>query len=314
MSTGKGVCQMRRTELAVSPFETGATRRHDIIARVKDCYPGLSRAEQSVADAILSDVQAAVDATNAELAIRAGVSQPSVTRFCRSIGCEGVRDFKLQLARSLVVGEIFLAADNPLPAADLGLTPPFWASVLGEARLALREVERQLDPALVLAAATILGAARRVLVLGLGGSSAALAEETQNRLFRYGVPVMACKDPYLARMTIATFRPEDVVIAISATGHTSEVIDCVHIARTYHVRTIAITTPGSALAHAAEIALTTKIAEYPDALTPSASRFAFLLILDLVAAATGYQMGPLARENLRRIKFNLVDQGAGPSI
>jgi RpiR family transcriptional regulator, carbohydrate utilization regulator len=305
---------MRRAEQAVSPSDTGPVRLHDIIARIKDCYPDLSRAEQSVADAVLSDVQAAVDASNAELAIRAGVSQPSVTRFCRSIGCEGVRDFKLQLARSLVVGEIFLAADNPLPTAEPGATPPFWASVLGEARLALREVERQLDPALVLAAAAILAPARRVLVLGLGGSSSALAEETQNRLFRYGVPVTACKDPYLARMTIATFRPDDVVIAISATGHTREVIDCVGIARTYRVRTIAITTPGSALALAAEIALTTRIAEYPDALTPSASRFAFLTIIDLVAAATGYQMGPLARENLRRIKFNLVEKGAGRSI
>ncbi len=309
---------MPRAEQAVSLHGSAAQRRHDIIARIKDCYPGLSRAEQSVADAVLSDVQAAVDASNAELADRAGVSQPSVTRFCRSIGCIGVRDFKLQLARSLVVGEIFLAADNPLPAPSPGLgqgaMPPFWTSVLGEARLALREVERQLDPALVLAAAAILASARRVLVLGLGGSSSALAEETQNRLFRYGVSVMACKDPYLARMTIATFRPHDVVIAISATGHTSEVIDCVDIARSYHARSIAITTPGSALAQAAEIALTTKIAEYPDALTPSASRFAFLLIIDLVAAATGYQMGPLARENLRRIKFNLVAQGAGPDI
>ena len=54
--------------------------------------------------------------------------------------------------------------------------------------------------------------------------------------------------------------------------------------------------------------------KHPDALTPSASRFAFLAIIDLVAAATGYAMGPLARENLRRIKFNLVDKGAGRSI
>ena len=141
-----------------------------------------------------------------------------------------------------------------------------------------------------------------------------MAGEAQNRLFRYGVPVTACNDPYLARMTVSTFRPQDVVIAISATGRTREVIECVELARHYRARTIAITTPGSDLAQAAEIALTTRIAEYPDALTPSASRFAFLTILDLVAAATGYQMGPLARENLRRIKFNLVGKGAGRSI
>ena len=291
-----------------------APRAHDIIALMKDCYPGLSRSEQSVADAVLSDVRAAVEASNAELAIRAGVSQPTVTRFCRSVGCAGVRDFKLQLARSLVVGELFLANDNPRPTTNPDTTPPFWASVLGEARLALREVERQLDPGLVLSAAAILAPARRVLTLGLGGSSSALAEEMQNRLFRYGVPVTACKDPYLARMTVSTFRPDDVLIAISGSGRTREVIDCLHLARTYRARTIAITTPDSAAARAAEIALTTHIDGYSDALMPSASRFAFLTIIDLIAAATGYQMGPLARENLRRIKFNLIEKGAGPTI
>ncbi len=305
---------MRKAGQADPIPDPSNARAHDIIALMKDCYPGLSRSEQSVADAVLSDVRAAVEASNAELAIRAGVSQPTVTRFCRSVGCAGVRDFKLQLARSLVVGELFLANDNPRPTTDPDSTPPFWASVLGEARLALREVERQLDPALVLAAAAILAPARRVLTLGLGGSSSALAEEMQNRLFRYGVPVTACKDPYLARMTVSTFRPDDVLIAISGSGRTREVIDCLHLAHTYRARTIAITTPGSLAANAAEIALTTHIAGYSDALMPSASRFAFLTIIDLIAAATGYQMGPLARENLRRIKFNLIEKGAGPTI
>ena len=141
-----------------------------------------------------------------------------------------------------------------------------------------------------------------------------LAEEVQNRLFRYGVPIMACRDPYVANMTVATFRPSDVVIAISATGRTPAIVECIELARNYGVCTIAVTTPDSALATAAEIALTTRIAEYPDALTPSATRFAYLTIIDLVAAATGYQMGPQARENLRRIKFNLVEKGATGSL
>ena len=310
---------MKRARAAADLHDETRRRVPDVIARIKDSYANLSPAEQSVANAVLSDVHAAVAASNSEIALRAGVSEPSVTRFCRAIGCAGVRDFKLQLARSLVVGELFLAADNGVAPADAPADapdsrPPFWASILGEAHLALREVERQLDPAQVLSAAACLASAHRVLALGLGGSSSVLAEEAQNRLFRYGVPITACKDPYLARMTVSTFRPGDVFLAISASGRTHEVVECVDLARSYSARTIAITTPGSALANAAEIALTTQMPEYPDALTPSASRFAFLTIIDLVAAATGYQMGPLARENLRRIKFNLPDQPAGDVI
>jgi DNA-binding MurR/RpiR family transcriptional regulator len=284
----------------------------DIIGKIKDSYSGLRPAEQSVADAVLSDVQAAVSASNAEIADRAGVSQPTVTRFCRAIGCEGVRDFKLQLARSLAVGEAFLSGDTS--ETPPGEAPPFWASILGEARAALREVERQVDPARVLEAAEALAKAGRVATFGLGGSSGALAEEAQVRLFRYGVPVTACREPHIAKMTAATLKPSDVFLAISATGRTPEVVDAVEIARRYGATTIAITTPGSALAEAAEIALTVRIAEYPDALTPSASRFAFLMILDVVAAATGYRLGPSARENLRRIKFNIMDARAGGGL
>jgi DNA-binding MurR/RpiR family transcriptional regulator len=284
----------------------------DIIAGIRDSYPRLSPAEQAVADTVLSAVGWAVEASNAEIAMRAGVSQPTVTRFCRSVGCEGVRDFKLQLARSLVVGDLYLAADAaPAPEGPL---PPFWTAVLGEARAALREVERQLDPALVLAAAEMMVGAGQVCAVGLGGSSSALAEETGNRLFRYGLRVTALTDPYRARMTVATLGPDDVLVAISATGRTREVIEAVELARHYRARTIAITQPGTELARAAQVALTTAIPEYPDTLKPTASRFAFLAMIDLLASATGYRLGPAAREKMRRIKYAVQSRRPGAML
>lgn len=287
-------------------------RRPDVIGRIKDRYFDLRPAEQSVADAILADVQEAVRASNAEIALRAGVSQPTVTRFCRSIGCEGVRDLKLQLAQSLAVGEAFL--DVSAPETPPGELPPFWTSVFSEARAAIREVERQLSPADVLAAAEMLANANRIATFGMGGSSGSLAIEAQVRLFRYGLSVDVCREPYIARMMAATLKPQDVLLVISATGQTPEVIEAVEISKRYGAQTIAITRPGTPLADAATIALDVKIGEYPDALTPSASRFAFLAILDVVAAGTGYRLGPEARENLRRIKFNTIGPHTGTGL
>jgi RpiR family transcriptional regulator, carbohydrate utilization regulator len=287
-------------------------RAPDILGVVKDRYSALTPGERSVADVILSDLQRATTAPNGEIATRAGVSQPTVMRFCRSVGCEGVRDFKLQLARSLAVGEAFLV--QTAPQTGPGEAPPYWTSILSEAHGALHEVERQLSAAQVFAAADALAEAGRVTAFGLGGSSGTLAEEAQVRLFRYGVPVMACREPHIARMAAATLKPGDVFLALSSTGRTSEVIDAVSIAARYGAKTIAITRPESDLARAADIALTVWIGEYPDALTPSASRFAFLAILDVVAAATGYRLGPSARENLRRIKFNIMDARSGEKL
>ena len=85
----------------------------DILSQIKDSYTELRPAERRVADVVLADVTFSVDASNAEIAKRADVSEPTVTRFCRAIGCEGVRDFKLKLAQSVVVGRLYLAPGPP---------------------------------------------------------------------------------------------------------------------------------------------------------------------------------------------------------
>jgi RpiR family carbohydrate utilization transcriptional regulator len=142
-----------------------------------------------------------------------------------------------------------------------------------------------------------------VSVFGLGGSSSALAPETQYRLFRYGVVVTAHSDPYVMRMTASTLKPNDLVIAISATGRTREVIDAVELAKHYRAQTICITAPDTDLPRICDVRLTVDIPEYPDTMKPTASRYAFLTIIDLISAATGYRLDASARETLRRIKY-----------
>jgi DNA-binding MurR/RpiR family transcriptional regulator len=281
----------------------------DILSQIRDSYGELRPAERRVADVVLADVTFSVDASNAEIAKRADVSEPTVTRFCRAIGCDGVRDFKLKLAQSVVVGRLYLAPIPPPEPNEDG--SPLWNVVFGEARKALSLVERSVDPGDILRAAELVAGAHQVLVFGLGGSSTALAQETQNRLFRYGVVVSAYSDPYVMKMTASTLKPNDVVIAISSTGRTREVVEAVALARHYRAKAIAITAPDSDLAAEADIALTVDVPEFPDPLKPTASRYAFLAIIDLVSTAVGYRLDPDARETLRRIKYTVLNHRKG---
>lgn len=281
----------------------------DILSQIKDLYSELRPAEKRVADAILADVTFSVDASNAEIARRADVSEPTVTRFCRAIGCDGVRDFKLKLAQSLVVGRLYLLPTPPPEPSEDG--SPLWNVVFGEARNALNAVERSIDPKDILRAAELVASAHQLLVFGLGGSSTALAQETQNRLFRYGVVVSAHSDPYVMKMMASTLKPNDLVIAISSTGRTREVVEAVALAKHYRAKAIAITAPDSDLSAVADIALTVDIPEFPDPLKPTASRYAFLAIIDLLSTAVGYQLEPGARETLRRIKYTMLNHRKG---
>ena len=281
----------------------------DILSQIRDSYAELRPAERRVADAVLADVTFSVDASNAEIARRADVSEPTVTRFCRAIGCDGVRDFKLKLAQSVVVGRLYLSPVKPFEPN--GNVSPLWSVVFGEARNALSAVERSVDPKDVIAAADMVANAHQVVVFGLGGSSTALAQETQNRLFRYGVVVSAHSDPYVMKMVASTLKPNDLVIAISGTGRTKEVVEATVLAKHYRAKAIAITAPDTDLSAAADLALTVDVPEYQDVLKPTASRYAFLAIIDLVSTAVGYRLEPDARETLRRIKYTVLNHRKG---
>ena len=284
-------------EATAPPFD-------DLISRIKDLRGDFRPAEARVADVVLDDVEFAVRASNGKLARAAGVSEPTVTRFCRTLGCDGVRDFKLKLAQSLVVGAIYF---RTTPHVQERTRLPFWNSVFRHAGAAIDLAERQLNEADVRAAVDILARARRVLIFGVSGGSTALADDTQYRLFRYGTDATAYSDTYLMRMAASTVGAEDAVIVLSATGRTPEVLDAAQIAQHYHAKVVAITRSGTKLAAAADVALTIDVPEIPDVLKPTASRFAFMVTIDLLATGIAYQLGGDAQETLRRIKYNLMN-------
>ncbi len=280
----------------------------DLITRLTHLRRDLRPAEKRVADVVLKDIESAIRASNSQLAQAAGVSEPTVTRFCRAMGCEGVRDFKLRLAQSLVAGT---KSSHEEMAGPDSVAAPYWNAVFGQARQAIRLAERQLDPIAVQGAIDKIANAKRVFVFGLGGGSTSLAQDMQFRLFRFGISVVAYSDTYLMRMVVATAQPEDVVIVISATGRTRELLEAAGIAQRYSATVIALTCPGSELAQAADISLTVEVPEIVDVLKPTASRFAFLAALDLLATGVAYQLGPIGQETLRRVKLNLMSMREG---
>ncbi len=72
-----------------------------ILGQVQRARPNLTPAERRVADHVLAHPRSVLNDPVAEIARASQVSQPTVIRFCRSLGCEGLSDFKLRLASGL---------------------------------------------------------------------------------------------------------------------------------------------------------------------------------------------------------------------
>ena len=67
----------------------------------------LRKSELKVADHVLLDPAAVMHSSMADLAHSVGISEPTIVRFCRAIGCSGFQDLKLKLAQSLAAGASF---------------------------------------------------------------------------------------------------------------------------------------------------------------------------------------------------------------
>ena len=84
--------------------QPGAAQGDRMLDRIKASLPSLAPAEQRVARLVLLDPRAFANLPVSELSDRAHVSKPTVVRFCRSMGYDGLSDFKLKLAGTVSEG------------------------------------------------------------------------------------------------------------------------------------------------------------------------------------------------------------------
>jgi RpiR family carbohydrate utilization transcriptional regulator len=265
----------------------------------------LSAAEQRVAAAVAADYEATTRMTISDLANRAGVSQPSVTRFCHSVGCASFGEFKVRLATTLTVAAVYLKTDRVFDD-DIGQLAQV---VMIRAANVIRDCLEGLDTGAVGRAIAAIANCNRLDIYGQGGGSASIAEDAKLRFFRLGLPVCAYSDGHQQRMSAATLRPKDVAFAVSNSGRSKPVVGAIEIARSYGAKTVALTQPETPLAAAAEIVIPVVIHEHANALMPTASRYAHMAVIDTIATGVASEMGARSRESLRRVRYTLANIG-----
>jgi DNA-binding MurR/RpiR family transcriptional regulator len=278
----------------------------DIFSSLQEDKSRLSASESRIADIIVNDFEFAVNASIIELAQRAEVSPPTVTRFCRRLGCDSFSDFKVQLARTAHIGVRYLKPESKSSdPADVA------QDIITKAQNALFLLHRSLDIAAISEAAQRIARAEMIYAFGSGGNSSMIAEEFRNRLFRLGLRVTASSDHSMQLMMTAAARPEDVVIGSSFSGRNAELVRAFTLAREAGITTIALTQTDSAVARAAEIVVPIDLPEGNNIFRPTSTRIAYLATVDILASLVAYAIQPQAAATLRRIKQQLVTHRDG---
>jgi RpiR family carbohydrate utilization transcriptional regulator len=253
--------------------------------------------ERKVAAAVLADPAAVVHMSMAGLADAAGVSEPTVMRFCTGLGFTGFQAFRLGLAQSLAVGipvtHSAIAPDDPVEAMA--------GKIFDHTLSSLDRTRRSLDTAAVAAAVETLVRARSVHFVGLGASGI-IAQDALQHAVLFGVPCTAPVDLHQQYMAAAMCGPGEVVVAISNTGRTTSVLEVTERAKRAGAEVIAVTGGPGPLADLADVAIVLRTFEDTDIYTPTVSRLAGLVLVDVLATAVAVRRGPAHLERLREMK------------
>jgi RpiR family transcriptional regulator, carbohydrate utilization regulator len=264
--------------------------------------PDLRKSDQRVAEVVLDRPDAVVDMTLATLAKAAGVSEPTVIRFCTAIGCEGFRDMRVKLARSLAfartTSHTAISGDDDLGTIitkifDYNLSNLNWA-------------QSHLDPQRVASAVDMLAGANRIEFFGFG-ASAIVALDGQQKFPLFGVPCGAPADAHQMFMAAEMLSAGDVAVAISNTGHTREVVRATEVARMRGARTIGITGHAdSPLSDHCDVSLIVQTLENTDMFTPTVSRLSHLVVIDILSTAVSLRRGDRHHARIAEMKASLA--------
>lgn len=243
--------------------------------------PALTPVEQNLAEQVMADPAGAARSTITALAQRCGTSTTSVTRFCRALGLSGYADLRLALAAETGTSQSWAWAQDlgtdiePADSMDTVI-----AHLVKADLQVIQETASQLDRGSLNEAVDALSNARRVEIYAVSGS-AAIATDLCLRMRRIGHQVSVWSDVHDALTGAALADERDVVVGISHSGETKEVIEPFAVAARNGARTVAVTNfPRSTLAESADLVLLTTGRELTFRTGGMSGRHAQMLVLD----------------------------------
>lgn len=275
----------------------------NILEVIERARPNLRRGILQVARTVLDDPAGAAQASLAELSARAGVSEPTVLRFCSAVGCEGYTQFKLRLVSSLALGAP--VAHSELESGD---TPDVVTrKIFDHTITSLDWTRRNIDPRAISAAVSLLARCTHIEFYGFGASGI-VARDAQQKFPLFGVPCVAHEDSHQQLISASMLQRGSAVVAISNTGAARSLIEVVRTAREHEASVIAVTGSASPITRYADVSIIVETLENTNVYTPTISRLAALVVIDILSASVALKRGARHLRAVQEMKEHLAEK------
>ncbi|WP_343752166.1 MurR/RpiR family transcriptional regulator [Lentibacillus halophilus] len=251
-----------------------------------------TKSEKKIHDYIESHREQVLYHSLTELSEASGVAEATVLRFFRKLGFKGFQDFKFQTAQEM--------GDPDEPSDDEAYTEKIKKNMVQ----AIENSHDIIDMASLNHCIDLIDQSDDVVLFAVGSSGIA-ASDMQNRLMRIGKHVHAVIDPHFQVMRASSMDEHTLVIAISLTGSTKDIIDSVDIAKSRGATVIAITNYiKSPLTQYADHVLLSSAKESPLDSGSLVAKVSQLFIIDLVCTGLTIKNYDQAEQIKRGISKN----------
>ena len=266
---------------------------------IKILYDKMGKAEKRIADWLMENPGEIIPLSIVELAERCGCGEATIVRFARRLGFSGYQDMKISLAQESNTGSVSTSIGASDTAGEI------YQKVCNDIYCARESTKPVLSGEALQAACEHISRARRIVIFGLG-NSASIARDAEHKFLRAGLSAVAYSDNHMQVIAASHLSPEDVVLAISHSGSSKDIIDALQIAKNLGVTTITITNAGKSPIQAySDILLHTSSDETKYNILALNSRIAQLAIINVIYYYVAYHRPEKAIEAIKNTERSL---------
>ncbi len=246
-------------------------------------YNDMGKSEKRVADWLFSHSGEVLPYSITDLASKCESSEATIVRFSKRLGCAGYQDLKLHLASERdkkIITPTITGEDDCFSIFE---------KVCNDAYMSLERTKKTLSAEAMTRAAEAISLARRVVLIGLG-TSASVAEDASNKLLRAGCNSSAYSDTHMQAIAVSQMRGGDVLVGISQSGTSKDIVEAMKTAKAHGAMTISITSKErSPISRQSDILLLTDTEETRHSSLGLNSHISRLIVIDALCYKIVYQ-------------------------
>ena len=266
-------------------------------SRITSDYYNLTGSEKKIADYVLAHSVEVQFTSITELARAVGVSEASISRFCRRLQFGSYNAFKLELAKGVAS-----AAARRAPGA-VGQTLP--DTLLESSQNVLKRTRELLVPEDLAAAVAVLRGARKVCCMGQG-SSLMVAQEAWSLFSTVSSRFVCVQDSHFQSVTAALLDQRDAILYFSYSGATRAAVDVLPMAKQNGVKIVLVTRYRlSPAAQYADVVLLCGADESPMQLGSVEARISQLYLINVLFSSLCEQEAARTAQNREKILQSL---------